>query len=277
MLNALKENAAVLAGGTDLLVKMKSRDLSPAHIVSLTDLEELNQIDVENGKASIGSGCTIARIAESKKIRLNFPALAFGAGQLGSPAVRNLGTIGGNVVTASPAADLPPALAAYGAEVRLKCESRERYMAIEKCFNGPGLTNLEKNEILAEFHMKIPPECSGAGFFKLGHRKALQCAIINGACYLSLDSRTGVIENARVVLGAVAPKLVRSLSAENILRGEKPGETLFAEAGKAAVRDCNPIDDLRGSASYRREMIEVMTLRTLRACLEEIHKTFPGI
>jgi carbon-monoxide dehydrogenase medium subunit len=272
MVQAFGEKAALLAGGTDLLVKMKNRELQPQNIVSLAELEEIKQISVTGSNTSIGACCTISQIVESKEIRSTFPALASGARQLGSPAVRNLGTIGGNVVTASPAADLPPALAAYGAKARLKREAQERFLPVDQMFRGPGDTHIAKDEILADLHLEKPPEYSGAGFFKLGHRKALQCSIINGACFLVLDPESGEIKTARVVLGAVAPTLVRAFSAENILIGEKPGANLFLEAGRAAMRDCNPIDDLRGSAQYRRDMIQVMTHRTLHAALEEIRK-----
>jgi CO/xanthine dehydrogenase FAD-binding subunit len=272
MLQAFGETAALLAGGTDLLVKMKNRELQPQNIVALTELEEIRQINVTGKVTSIGACCTISQIAESVEIRSTFSALASGAERLGSPAVRNLGTIGGNVVTASPAADLPPALAAYGARARLKRDDQERFLRLDRVFRGPGATHIAKDEILADFHLEKPPECSGAGFFKLGHRNALQCSIINGACYLALNPQSGVIEKARVVLGAVAPTLVRSSAAESILMGERPGEKLFSEAGKAAVRDCSPIDDLRGSAEYRRDMIRVLTNRTLHAALEQIRK-----
>jgi carbon-monoxide dehydrogenase medium subunit len=272
MLHAFGETAAVLAGGTDLLVKMKNRELQPQNIVCLAELEEIKQINVAGKNTSIGACCTISQIAESGDIRSTFPALASGAERLGSPAVRNLGTIGGNIATASPAADLPPALTAYGAKARLKREDQERFLPLDQLFRGPGETHIGKDEILAELHLEKPPEFSGAGFFKLGHRNALQCSIINGACYLALNPGSGEIETARVVLGAVAPTLVRASSAENILKGEKPGATLFLEAGRAAVRDCSPIDDLRGSAQYRRDMIGVLTRRTLEAALEELRK-----
>jgi CO/xanthine dehydrogenase FAD-binding subunit len=208
------------------------------------------------------------------EIRSTFPVLASGAEHLGSPAVRNIATIGGNVVTASPAADLPPALIAYGARVRLKRDDQERFLPLEQFFRGPGATHIRKDEILADLHLEKPPEFSGAGFFKLGNRKALQISIVNGACFLALNPQSGKIEKARVVLGAVAPTLVRAFSAENILVGQKPSANLFLEAGRAAAFDCSPIDDLRGSAKYRRDMIQVMTSRTLHAALEEIRKPF---
>ena len=274
MLQVFGETAALLAGGTDLLVKMKNRELRPQKIVSLAELEEIKEINFTGSNKSIGACCTVSQIAESVEIQSTFPALASGAERLGSPAVRNIATIGGNVVTASPAADLPPALIAYGANVRLIRENQERFLPLEQLFRGPGTTYIRKDEILADLHLEKPPEFSGAGFFKLGNRKVLQISIVNGACYLALNPRSGEIEKARVVLGAVAPTLVRAFSAENILMGEKPCRNLFLEAGRAAAHDCRPIDDLRASAKYRRDMIRVLTSRTLHAALEEIRKHF---
>jgi len=272
MLHSFGETAALLAGGTDLLVKMKNREFQPQKIISLAELEEIKNIDFSGNNQLIGSCCTVAQIAESAEIRSIFPALASGAQHLGSPAVRNIGTIGGNIMTASPSADLPPALIAYGAKARLIKENRERFLALEELFQGPGTTYIEKDEILADLCLEKPPEFSGAGFFKLGNRKALQISIVNGACYLTLDPQNGQIEKARVVLGAVAPTHVRAFSAENILIGQKPDSNLFLEASKAAALDCSPIDDLRGSAEYRRDMIQVLISRTLHAAFEEITK-----
>lgn len=274
MLQTLGENAVLLAGGTDLLVKMKNRELRPKDIVSLLEIEELSQISFSGGNKSIGACCSVSRIAESAEIRTAFPALASAAGLLGSPAVRNLGTIGGNAVTASPAADLPPALIAYGAKVRLIRKDQERFVPLEQLFRGPGATQVGKDEILADFHLEASPEGSSAGFFKLGHRKALQCSIVNGACYLAINPQSGEIENARVVLGAVAPTVVRAFSAEKTLIGERPGAKLFHEAGIAAARDCSPIDDLRASADYRHDMIRVLTSRTLQGALEDSRQPF---
>jgi carbon-monoxide dehydrogenase medium subunit len=274
MLQSFGETVALLAGGTDLLVKMKSREVQPQNIISLTEIDEINQINVNGDEVIIGAGCTISQIAESEVIQSTYPALSDSAESLGSPAVRNLGTVGGNIMTASPAADLPPALTAYGAKARLKRRDQERFLPLEKLFRGPGVTHIAKDEILADLHLENPPECSGAGFFKLGHRRALQCSVINGACYLAINPRSDEIETARVVLGAVAPTIIRSSSTENFLLGKIPSMELFLEASREAVRDCSPIDDLRGSAEYRRDMVQVLTNRILGAAFEEIRKPF---
>ena len=273
MLASFGEKGILMAGGTDLLVKMKSREVQPENIISLTQRKEINRISFTDNHLTIGAGCTISQIAESAVICSAFPALASGAEHLGSPTVRNMGTIGGNIMTASPAADLPPALMAYGASVRLKSNNQERFLPLEQIFCSPGVTCIKENEILADIHIEKPQEMSGAGFFKLGNRKALQISIINGACYVALNPENGKIQTSRIVLGAVAPIPIRAVSAEEVLMGQKPCADLFEKAGKAAALGCKPIDDLRGSAEYRKDMVGVLTRRTLLSAFEQIERT----
>ena len=276
MLQAFGNTAALVAGGTDLLVKMKNRVIQPTTLVSLTEIQESRRITINDQEICLGSCCSVARLAESEEIRFLFPALASAASELGSPAVRNLATVGGNIVTASPAADLPTALIAHGARVRLIGSDAERSLNLETFFQGPGSTDIAADEILAEICLEKPKKGTGSAFFKLGTRKALQISVVNGACSLSLDPERGIITQARVVLGAVAPTHVRSFSAEQLLTGEQPGASLFEEAGRAAARDCSPIDDLRGSGAYRRDMVEMMTRRTLQAALEKARNPLMG-
>jgi carbon-monoxide dehydrogenase medium subunit len=268
----LDGKGALLAGGTDLLVKMRNRDLDPKTLVSLGRIPEIHQINSTRTGLVIGAGCTITEIAESEEVCRCFPALASAAEQLGSPSVRNMGTVGGNIVTASPAADLPPALMAYGARVRLKSADQERIVPLETLFSGPGKTILGSDEVLVDIHLDIPPEKSGAVFFKLGTRNALQISIINGACFLALDPDTGDIQTARMVVGAAAPTVMRMTKAEAVLKGQYPEKSLFQVAGQAATRQCSPIDDLRGSAVFRREMAGTLTFQTLETILDEIQK-----
>ena len=270
LVDRFREKGMLLAGGTDLLVKMKERACRPGHIISLAGIGRLTRIMVSGDCCAIGACCTAAQLAESDVIRSCFPALSQGANELGSPTVRNMGTIGGNIVTASPAADLPPALIAYGASVILRSRAGERCMPLEDIFKGPGVTRIKAGEILTGISMKIPPALSGAGFFKLGNRRALQISVINGACHVRLNAGGKEIETARIALGAVAPTPVRAFAAEKLLKGKKPGPELFKQAGKAAAKGCAPIDDLRGSANYRKEMVGVLTTRTLESAFGQI-------
>jgi CO/xanthine dehydrogenase FAD-binding subunit len=260
--------AKLLAGGTDLLVNMKKKLMAPAHVVSLGRVEPLRALEGSNGVIRIGALMTASAIAEAEGVKKSLSALAKGASSLGSPLIRNLATIGGNLVSARPAADLPPPLMAYGAELLLKKKGGERKVPVEAFFKGPGMTVIGPDEILAEIVVSKPPPGSGAGYMKLGVRKTLEISIVNVAAFLSVDG-AGAIRTARVVLGAVAPTPIRAPSAETVLVGQKPSQEVFAKAGEAAAGDSRPIDDFRGSAKYRREMVKVLTRRALQVAWDE--------
>jgi carbon-monoxide dehydrogenase medium subunit len=197
--------------------------------------------------------------------------LAVGANNLGTPLIRNLATIGGNIGSARPAADLPPSLMAYGAQVVLKRQDKERTVALPKIFKGPGITAIAPEEILTEILVDTPRPGSGAGYQNLGIRKAQDCNIVNVASYLALDDQ-GLIRKARILMGCVGPTHLRSPAAEAVLTGEKPTDDLFAKAGDAASDDAKPIHDFRGSAEYKRAMVGVLTQRTLKEALRQAEK-----
>jgi carbon-monoxide dehydrogenase medium subunit len=268
----LKESARPIAGGTDLLVKMKKGQISPSNVVSLGKLRELKDVSWSGDLFRIGACRTVARLSDSSEISGWFSALATGAGLLGSPLIRNLATIGGNLVTARPAADLPPALMAYGASVLLKSTSGERRVSLDQFFLGPGLTVMKSDEIMTEVQIERPPARSGSSYIKLGTRRALEISIVSVAAFAALDEKNGTLSAARIVMGAVAPTPLRAFSAEKLLLGEKPTDRLFHEAAKAAAADSLPIDDFRGSASYRRAIVAVLTERTLKEAVERAEK-----
>jgi carbon-monoxide dehydrogenase medium subunit len=271
LMSEFGHGAKPLAGGTDLIVNMKKKTISPGHLVSLSMIGDLKKLDPSNGLLKIGGCVTATELAESTEIRETLPALSRGAESLGSPLIRNLATIGGNLITARPAADLPPALIAYGAKVVLKNSSGERLISLEDLFLGPGETSIGPSEILTEVHVDSPPPSTGAAYIKLGVREALEISLVNVAVSISME-KDGSIGAARIVLGSVAPTPMRASSAEQIMTGEKPSETLFSRAGEAASKDCRPIDDFRASAEYKRAMVEVLTQRALNHALFSAHQ-----
>ena len=266
LMGDLGNEARPLAGGTDLLVNMKKRLLAPGHLVSLGRIEELRMMGPAGGGFRIGACLTAAELADSADIRKDYPALADGASWLGSPLIRNLATLAGNLASARPAADLPPPLMAYGAEVHLKGPSGERTLPLEDFFQGPGVTVAAPDEILDSVHLAPRPSGSGAAYLKMGVRRTLEISIVNVAAYLALEG--GKIQTARVVLGAVAPTPIRAPFAEKALVDASPSPELFARAAGEAARDAKPIDDFRASAEYRRDMVAVLTRRALEAALE---------
>lgn len=264
-------SARILAGGTDLLVNMKKNLLAPQHLVAISRIEELKKIDSSSSGLKIGACLSVADTASSDVIKKRWGALSAGAKALGSPQIRNLATIGGNLGTASSAADLPPSLMAYGARVVLKSSARERILPLEEFFTGSKRTALADDEIIYEIQIDEPAPCSGAGYESLGVRSCQDIKIVNVAAFITLDAPGGVIREARIVMGCVGPTHIRARSAERMLVGEKPGEAIFIRASELAMQEATPRGAAfsRASAEYKRDMVGVLTIRTLDAAWQE--------
>ena len=255
--------AKLAAGGTDLLVNMKKGILSPEHLVCLSRIESMHGIEEIGDQIVIGGRYTVAELTVDTLVQEKLGALGAGARALGSPLVRNRATIGGNIGSARPAADLPPSLIAYGGTVVLESSSGIREVSLGKFFKGPGFTEIDVNEVLTQIKVPVPRDGEGAGYINLGVRKAQDCNIVNVASFIALNEKDGTIKKARIVMGSVGPTPIRAASAEAALLGGKPNKALFIKAGEAARQDCTPIDDFRGAASYRKAMVGVLTKRTL--------------
>ena len=268
LLSEYGKKARPIAGGTDLMVNMKKKVVSPEHLVSLSRIDVLKSLAKAEGVLKIGACFTVADLIENQTVKETVSALKAGASALGSPLVRNLATIGGNLGSARPAADLPPSLMVYGATLVLKSNQGERSIPIGGFFKGPGATECRPDEFIVEIHIPVPPQAAGAGYINLGVRKAQDCNIVNVASYISLDAN-GVIETARVAMGCVGPTHLFSEGAAKVLVGERPDAKLFEKAAEAAQKDCMPITDFRGSAEYKRAMVGTLTRRTLRIALDE--------
>jgi len=263
ILGELGHKAKTLAGGTDLLVNMKKKVVAPEHLVSLDRIESLSELTGSNGTLRIGACVKAAEIAASDVVGADFPALRGGASKLGSPLIRNLATIGGNLVSARPAADFPPPLMAYGAKVVLKSSAGERTVALSDFIEAPGRTMILPEEILDAVLLEKPAAHSGSAYIKLGIREALEISLVNVAVVMTTDGADGPIKAARIVMGSVGPTPLLSPSAEKVLLGKKPSEALFLAAGVAAAMDSRPIDDFRASADYKRAMVKELTRRAL--------------
>jgi carbon-monoxide dehydrogenase medium subunit len=255
--------AKLLAGGTDLMVNMKKKILAPDHLVCLSKIAPMRGIEEKGDQIIIGGRYTVAELAVDALVEKKIGALGSGARALGSPLVRNRATIGGNIGSARPAADLPPSLIAYGATVTLQSSQGKREVPLSDFFKGPGFTDMRPEEVLTFINVPTPRDGEGAGYINLGVRKAQDCNVVNVAAFIALDAADGSIKNARIVMGSVGPTPLRAGSAEAVLNGQKPHEDLFRKAAEAARQDCTPIDDFRGQASYRKAMVGVLTKRTL--------------
>jgi CO/xanthine dehydrogenase FAD-binding subunit len=270
LLSEFGGNAKLLAGGTDVLVRMKLKVDKPTHLISVARIPGLDQvIPRDRHGITVGGGVTASVLSSHELVMDRFAPLAVAAGKLGAPTIRNRATIGGNLVNARPAADFPPPCMVLNATLRLKSNAGERDIPVCDFFRGPGETVIEPHELLVAIDIETPPPWSGGAYIKLGQRKALEISMVNVAALLTLESPDGPITNARIALGAVAPTPVRAFAAEQLLIGEKPSEELFQKAGEVGVGMCSPITDHRGTMEYRCMMIEVLTKRALGMALEQ--------
>ncbi|MDD3473777.1 MAG: xanthine dehydrogenase family protein subunit M [Syntrophaceae bacterium] len=264
LLSEMGGAARILAGGTDVLVRMKLKIDKPSHLISLQKIPGIDVIiQRENHGVTIGAAVTAAELSTNELILERFAPIGIAASRLGAPGIRNRATIGGNLVNARPAADLSPACMALDATLKLKSAKNEREVRVNDFFRGPGETLIEPNEMLVSIFVETPPPWSGGAYIKLGARKALEISMVNVAVLLTLQSQDGPIADVKIALGAVAPTPVRAFAAEEFLVGKQPSSELFKEAGAIGVGMCEPITDHRGTMEYRCLMIETLTSRAL--------------
>lgn len=255
-----QEHAQLLAGGTDLVIGMKALTEVPQSVISLQKIAGLTGIARDAGGVSIGAMTKVRDIEVSEEIQNGYTALAEGAAEIGSIQIRNLATLGGNIAHASPAADTVAALLALDAQVDIASADGERSVPINALFTGPGQTVLTAGEIITQF--RLPSPASGSHYIKHKIREVMDLAFIGVAAAVDMDD--GTITGARIGLAAVAPTPIRAPEAEELLAGNSLTDALLTEAGEAAAAACSPISDLRCSAEHRREMVDVLTRRTVQ-------------
>lgn len=253
--------ACVLAGGTDLLVKMKHRQITPRYVINLKTIPELDYISYEDKEGlRIGALATIQSIKTSTTIKRKYGMLNQAAGAESTVQVRNRATIAGNVANASPAADAPTALIALGAKVKIVRLSGERTVALEDFFVGPGQTVLQDGDIITEIQVPSLPPRSGGVYLKHSIRGA-DIAIVGVAVTVTLDEES--CNDIKIVLGAVAPTPIRARRAEELVRGRALTKELIGIVAQTASEEARPIDDIRGYAEYRTKMVNVLTARAI--------------
>lgn len=258
--------ARIFAGGTDLVVRMRAGEVDPPALVCLERIAELRGVREESGRLWIGAGTTHSRLLDDGLIRRHLSVLAKALETLGSPPIRSMGTIGGNICTASPAGDTLPPLYVLEAEVELISAGESRSMPIASFIAGPGQTGLRRGEILAGIRVKKPAEETLQHFEKVGQRKALACAVASMAALLRA-SPAGVIEALRIAWGSAGPTVITAPGIEALLIGEELSGEACAKAAEAARRAVSPIDDLRGTAGYRRAVSGNLLYRFLHSAL----------
>ncbi|MGO9314278.1 MAG: FAD binding domain-containing protein [Syntrophobacteraceae bacterium] len=255
-----KPQAAVYAGGTDLLVGLYNGLLNPEALICLDRIEELQGVGERGESIRIGSCATHAQLLDDPLIKSHLPVLWQAIRGIGSPLVRNMGTIGGNICTASPAGDTLPPLYALKAEVELRSKDGVRRMPIEDFIAGPGATRLQPAEILTGVWVKKPGEYNLHHFEKVGLRNALACSVVSMAALLRL-ALNGVVEKAALAWGSAGPTIVTCPEAEKKLIGKPLSMARLQEAAALVRKAVSPISDVRADADYRRIVAGNLLLR----------------
>ncbi len=265
LLGSYGEHAKVLAGGQSLIPLMKLRLAAPGHLIDVNRVAGLDAIEERDGMLRIGALVRHNALAASEVVTARYPAIAAAAPMIADPLVRNLGTIGGSLAHADPAGDLGSVMLALGASVVARGRSGERTIPISEFLVDTFTTALAPDELLTEIRVPVPTARSGGAYLKL-ERKVGDFATVGVAVQLSLQN--GSIGSAGIGLTAVGLKNIKAGDAEASLSGAEPTEGAFAEAGRLAAVAAQPVTDVRGSAEYKRHIVDVYVRRGLARALE---------
>lgn len=272
MYDAHGDQAVYIAGGTDVVVKMKAHKIAPGYLISLRHIFPPDQpmIKREKGGLTLAAAATHRMIENSEHIKLAYPILFDAVRNIGSVQIRNVATIGGNLVNAVPSADGAIPLIALDASVTIYGAKGERSLELVHFFTGPGQTVLNKGEILTRIVIPKQLPRTGSAYIKFGRRKAMELPMLGVGVLLSLAENSDRCTRARVCLGVAAPTPFRALGAERFLTGKEITAGVLDEAGKIAAEESQVRDSIRGVAWYRREMVGVLVRRMGQKCIDRI-------
>lgn len=264
------DRAKLIAGGTDLLIFLKKRLLRPSHVISMSRIPGLDEIREVQNCIHIGPLATFRAIETSEKMRRTVPVVADGAHQVGSVAIRNVATLGGNLCNAAPSADGAPPLLALDARVGVAGPVTSRIIPLDQFFRGPGETALERGEVLTGIDIPIPLSGSRAVYLKV-RRTATDIALVGVAVLLVVDPEHRRAGHVRIALGAVAPTPMRSRRAEDCAEGMSiDGDRGWVEeVARAAAEEAQPISDHRASVEYRRAMVAFLVREAMHRLIED--------
>lgn len=264
-----RDDCQVIAGGTALVPMLRLGLVKPERLVSLHRVAGIDRIAQQGDVLHVGAMATIADLEASPLVRARWPLLADAARRVATPAIRTGATIGGNVAYAESASDPAPALLCLDASVRIAAASGERTIPISEFFTGFYETALQPGELVTAVEVPACPADSLHGYVKFCPRSAEDKPLIGVAAVLTLDPAGGRCRHARIALGGAAPTAIRARDAESIVRTERLDDRVIRAAADAAAAECDPVTDLMGSASYRRQMVRVW----VRRLLERLAKT----
>ncbi|MFH1139187.1 MAG: xanthine dehydrogenase family protein subunit M [Pseudomonadota bacterium] len=257
-----KPEALAYNGGTDLLIKIRAGLFQPTSLICLERIQELKVVEEREGRIFLGGGASISQLLSEPLVQDHLPVLARALRVLGSPPIRHMATLAGNIVTASPAGDSLPPLYCLEADVVLISPRGARTVNIKDFITGPGKTELKKNELVHGLLVDQPRGCNIQHFEKLGQRNALAISVVSLAAMI-WESDSGEVEDARLAWGSVGPTVIRSEKVENYLIGRRLDKETLEKAASLAREEVRPIEDPRASAWYRREVAGNLVLRLL--------------
>jgi CO/xanthine dehydrogenase FAD-binding subunit len=265
-LSALAAGARPVAGGTDLVVGARSGKAPlPESLVAIHELAELRGLEHRAGALRVGALTTHADLAADATVLEHYTALADACAIVGSEATRAQGTIGGNLMNASPAMETGGPLLCFDATVTLRSAEGERELGVADLLVGPGQTSSEPDELLVGIDIPEPRAGAGSAYVRLEYRRQMEIAVVGTTCVVVLDGAR--VADARVAITALAPTIRRVSEAEDLLTGSSGDQRAAAAAGDAAARSAAPIDDVRASAGYRRAMAALITRRAVSAAV----------
>jgi len=253
----------VIAGGTDLLIQYYDRLYEINGWLDLKNIKELKGIKIHQNQMEIGAMVTHTQLEKSEDIKKYFPILGQAAADIGSPQIRNRGTIGGNIVNASPAGDLLAPLMAYWAKFKLLSGKDETLVPAENFFLGPKKTILRPDQLLIQIILPLPKKKTYGCWIKIGKRKALIIATITLALVVEIDENNKIIKDVRACLGSVAPTPIEIKEIREKMIGKKFSELDFAELGQIIEDKISPIDDIRGTREYRKDVAKNIMINAL--------------
>jgi CO/xanthine dehydrogenase FAD-binding subunit len=260
--------AKILAGGTDLVLQIKKKQISPSVLVDVKDINELNRLEfTEAHGLCIGAAVPLNRILTLPAVKDKYSLLFQACSVIGSMQIRNRGSIGGNICNAAPSADSAPALLCLGAKAIIASEKKTRIINLDDFFIGPGVTRLEPDELLIEIEVPNPPQNSAGYYFRHTTREEMDISVAGVAAFIVASPDLTTLKEARLAIGAVAPTPVRVRTAEAVMIGKMVNENNIELVAQKAAEEAKPISDVRSSADYRREIVKVLTTRALtRSC-----------
>jgi CO/xanthine dehydrogenase FAD-binding subunit len=263
---AIAAGARPVAGGTDLVVGARQGKAPlPDAIVAIDRIDSLRHLDDPGGGLRLGALVTHEDIVASEAVRSTFTALADASAIVGSHATRANGTIGGNVMNASPAMDTGGPLLCLGASVTLRSSAGERSISLDELWTGPGATSAAPGELLVSIDVPAPADGSGSAYVRLEYRRQMEIAVVGATAMITLAG--GAVSDARVAITALAPTIRRVTEAEQALVGGDGGDADVATAARATAAGAAPISDVRASADYRSAMAEVVARRAIAAAI----------